>query len=178
MTVEARLLSIGTANPPQRYTQADLLERFRVADPRVRSLFQSGHIRTRHLVLPEPSPDAPPAPPPAPEPLAEGRWTLTISATDDQGLTSSATRRFALNSTLGFLEVTPAPLLLRKSGGETTISWKLARAARVRVRAPRVRARPPDAGSDSAPSGSASTGRSNPMTFAPCWPGWPPAPEG
>ncbi len=47
-----RILSVGTANPPDRYTQEELLERFRVTDPRIRSLFRSGHIRTRHLYLP------------------------------------------------------------------------------------------------------------------------------
>lgn len=47
-----RLLSIGTANPPHRYRQEELLERFKVEDPKIRSLFTSSHIRTRHLYLP------------------------------------------------------------------------------------------------------------------------------
>ena len=88
-------------------------------------------------------PPLPPPPTPGGEPslqptqappLAEGRWTLTVTATDDQGLSSAATRRFAVNSTLGFLKIEPARLALPKSGGRTaTIRWTQARAARVKV---------------------------------------------
>ena len=55
-----RLIALGTANPPQRYRQEDLLARFKVDDPRIRSLFTSSHIRTRHLYLPEPGPSGAP----------------------------------------------------------------------------------------------------------------------
>ena len=83
----------------------------------------------------------PPVPPPLPEgqpppvqtPPAEGRWTLGLTATDDQGLTSSATRRFAVNSTLGFLRVAPARVVVRSSGGNASIRWTQTRAARVKV---------------------------------------------
>ena len=47
-----RILSVGTANPPERYRQDELLDRFVVEDPRIRSLFTSSHIQTRHLYLP------------------------------------------------------------------------------------------------------------------------------
>lgn len=47
-----RILSVGTANPPERYRQEEVLARFRVEDPRIRSLFTASHIRTRHLYLP------------------------------------------------------------------------------------------------------------------------------
>jgi polyketide synthase Type III len=49
----ARIRSIGTATPPDRYTQQDILDRFRVANPVVRSLFQASHIDGRYLFLPE-----------------------------------------------------------------------------------------------------------------------------
>ena len=78
-------------------------------------------------------PPVPPAPPEEPLPTAEGRWTLTVSSTDDQGLPSSATRRFWVNSTLGFLRVDPARLLLPPQGASATIGWTQARGARVRV---------------------------------------------
>ncbi len=78
-----------------------------------------------------PPPTGQPAPPAGP--LAEGRWTLTVNATDDQGLTSAATRRFAVNSTLGFLRVTPLRIVVRKTGGSASIRWTQTRAARVRV---------------------------------------------
>jgi hypothetical protein len=78
-------------------------------------------------------PPVPPAPPEPPAPPAEGRWTLTVSALDDQGLSSSATRRFWVNSTLGFLRVEPARLVLPPAGASATIGWTQPRAARVRV---------------------------------------------
>ena len=43
------------------------------------------------------------------------RWTLSVNATDDQGLASRPrSRRFSVNSTLGFLRVAPSRLVLRK----------------------------------------------------------------
>lgn len=87
---------------------------------------------------PPPPPEGEPAPPPSdptqpPPPPAEGRWTLSVAATDDQGLASSAVRRFAVNFTLGFIRVEPARLLLPPAGATATIRWTQARAARVRV---------------------------------------------
>jgi hypothetical protein len=64
---------------------------------------------------------------------AEGRWTLTVSATDDQGLSSTTTRRFVVNSTLGSLTVAPRRVLVGKTGGQLEIRWSQARAARVKV---------------------------------------------
>jgi polyketide synthase Type III len=49
----ARIQSIGTATPPDRYTQQDILDRFRVANPMVQSLFQASHIESRYLFLPK-----------------------------------------------------------------------------------------------------------------------------
>lgn len=51
-----RILSIGTAVPPRRYTQEELRDLFAPDNPRIRRLFTSGSIRTRHLILPEPGP--------------------------------------------------------------------------------------------------------------------------
>jgi FlgD Ig-like domain len=88
---------------------------------------------------PVPLPQQPPPegqPPPLPtEPQlpAEGRWTFTASATDDQGLSSVTTRRFAVNSTLASLTVAPARVVVRKTGGTASIRWTQARAARVKV---------------------------------------------
>jgi hypothetical protein len=87
-----------------------------------------------------PAPAPPPPPPeggpaPQPEPLvpAEGRWTLTVSATDDQGLPSTTTRRFSVNSTLASLRVSPARVVVRKTGGRADVRWSQERAARVKV---------------------------------------------
>jgi len=82
-----------------------------------------------------PDPSLPPPPPPAPEPLpsTEGRWTLSLNSIDDQGLTSSAVRRFAVNSTLGFPKLEPVRLALPPRGANATVRWTQTRAARVKV---------------------------------------------
>jgi polyketide synthase Type III len=49
-----RILSVGTATPPRKYTQEEVLAFFHEADPRIRSLFRSSHINTRYLYLPDP----------------------------------------------------------------------------------------------------------------------------
>jgi hypothetical protein len=85
------------------------------------------------LPPPPPPEGQPPPPPPAPLPPAEGRWTLTVTALDDQGLSSTGTRRFWVNSTLASLRVAPARVVVRPSGGRVEIAWTQARAARVRV---------------------------------------------
>ncbi len=53
-TVHPRIVSVGTANPPRYYKQADLPDLFMIKDKRLRSLFTSGHIDGRHLYLPDP----------------------------------------------------------------------------------------------------------------------------
>jgi hypothetical protein len=83
---------------------------------------------------PPPPPGQPPPPPEEPSPPAEGRWTFTVSATDDQGVTSSSTRRFWVNSTIGFLQLEPHTLLLPPRGRAMAIAWTQTRPARVTVR--------------------------------------------
>ena len=80
-----------------------------------------------------------PAPPTAgqpaaqPVPLLEGRWTLAVSATDDQGLASTSVRRFSVNSTLASLRVVPGRVVVRNTGGRADVRWTQSRAARVKV---------------------------------------------
>lgn len=82
----------------------------------------------------DPLPPTDPLPPEEPLPPAEGRWTLTVSSVDDQGLPSSVKKRFSVNTTLGFLRVAPSKLVLRRTSGRSApISWQQASAARVRV---------------------------------------------
>jgi len=50
-----RILSVGTANPPRKYTQQEVLDLYREKDWKIRSIFLGGHIETRHLYLPEPN---------------------------------------------------------------------------------------------------------------------------
>jgi hypothetical protein len=76
-------------------------------------------------------------PPPASETgaeagVAEGRWRLRIGATDDLGRSSTMTRTFDVDTTLGFLRA-PGRRAVPPGGREITISWRLARDARVSV---------------------------------------------
>lgn len=50
----ARLVSVATATPPDRYSQPELLALFGMDDRRVRGLFTTSHIRSRYLCLPPP----------------------------------------------------------------------------------------------------------------------------
>jgi len=52
-----RLVSVGTANPPDTYSQQDLVDLFQPDDPRLVQFFTNSHIKSRHLVLPRPGPD-------------------------------------------------------------------------------------------------------------------------
>jgi len=47
-----RITAVGTAVPPQSYTQRELLQEFRISDPRIRSVFLNSAIDRRHLLLP------------------------------------------------------------------------------------------------------------------------------
>ena len=83
--------------------------------------------------LPPPPEGEPPPEPTPPLPPAEGRWALTIVVLDDQGLRSTTTRRFTVNSTLSSLRVAPLRVVVRPTGGRADIRWAQARAARVKV---------------------------------------------
>ncbi len=51
--VGVRPISIGTANPPKKYSQADVLDYFGETNTKIRRLFCNSHIQTRYLYLPE-----------------------------------------------------------------------------------------------------------------------------
>ncbi len=81
---------------------------------------------------PPPSPAAKQVTPPGT--LQQGAWTVTVEAVDDQGLPSTASRRFSVNTTLGFLRVAPARFVVRPKQARTAaVGWKQDRPARVRV---------------------------------------------
>ena len=64
----------------------------------------------------------------------EGRWRLTVNATDSTGRSSTAERSFSLNNTLGFITVQPLRAVVhRRRGGRVTIGFQLTRAARVSI---------------------------------------------
>ncbi|HYZ19504.1 MAG TPA: phosphodiester glycosidase family protein [Gaiellaceae bacterium] len=59
----------------------------------------------------------------------EGRWRWVINALDDEGKESKAERAFFLNNTLGYLQVRPSRLVLRRRGGALHVGFRLARPA-------------------------------------------------
>jgi hypothetical protein len=64
---------------------------------------------------------------------AQGRWTLSITATDDIGQPSEMTQAFLVNSTIGFLATSPSKLFLPPRGRDVRIRWKQTKTARVTV---------------------------------------------
>jgi hypothetical protein len=68
------------------------------------------------------------------QPEVEGPWKWTISATDDLGRTSTITRTFSVNDTLGFLRV-PARATVRPGGLDPVVArFQVAHPARIAVR--------------------------------------------
>jgi Phosphodiester glycosidase/FlgD Ig-like domain len=68
------------------------------------------------------------------DPEPEGRWRLTVNATDFEGKSSRADRSFFLNNTLGFITVRPLRAFVnRRRGGRITIGFQLTRSAQVSV---------------------------------------------
>jgi hypothetical protein len=63
---------------------------------------------------------------------AVGEWSLEVSATDDLGQSSTITRSFVVDDTLGFLRA-PKRWAVPPGGRAMPISWRLARPARVGV---------------------------------------------
>jgi flagellar hook assembly protein FlgD len=65
-------------------------------------------------------------------PAAEGKWTFTVTATDDQNHATIATRDFVVDNTLASLQVTPAVAALRpKSRGLLAATFQLVHPATV-----------------------------------------------
>jgi 3,5-dihydroxyphenylacetyl-CoA synthase len=53
----AAVVAVGTAVPPESYSQEEVLDALGIAEPRVRSLFFNSAIERRHLTLPPPGAD-------------------------------------------------------------------------------------------------------------------------
>ena len=64
-----------------------------------------------------------------PEP--EGRWRWVVDAVDDLARPSSSERAFFLNNTLGYLQVSPSRVVVRRRGGSLRVGFRLTRPARV-----------------------------------------------
>lgn len=59
-TDPARVLGVGTAVPPNSYSQSDVLDLFQIEDPKIRSLFLNSAIERRHLTVPPLGPEGVP----------------------------------------------------------------------------------------------------------------------
>lgn len=55
----SRIIGVGTAVTEVSYSQRELLDRFRITDPKIRSVFLNSAIERRYLTLPSPSTAAP-----------------------------------------------------------------------------------------------------------------------
>ena len=64
---------------------------------------------------------------------AQGRWQLSVAATDEVGQQSSMAQSFVVNSTIGFLATRPKKLFLPPKGRDLRIGWRQASEARVVV---------------------------------------------
>ena len=99
---------------------------------------------TYAVAFPPPA-SPPPAPPPAVAATAvrtttsrtdgptQGRWKLTVAATDDVGQSSEMTQAFLVNSTIGFLTTAPKKLFLPPLGRDLRITWRQTKDARTFV---------------------------------------------
>jgi Phosphodiester glycosidase/FlgD Ig-like domain len=79
-----------------------------------------------------PETPAVPTPASATAPPVLGAWQFVVEATDDLGRTTSMTRSFVVDDTLGFLQV-PKRVTLAPTTPGPTIAWRLARAAKVTI---------------------------------------------
>jgi flagellar hook assembly protein FlgD len=64
-------------------------------------------------------------------PAPEGNWTFQVTGADDQGRTTTATRAFSLNETLGSLQIAPAAAHLAAGTTAATATFQLAHPATV-----------------------------------------------
>lgn len=105
----AKILSVGTSNPPDRYTQQDILDLFRVENPTVRSMFAASHIEGRHLVIPEPDEEGRPIENQEALLRKHRKWSLRLAkeaiekALAPQGLTTADIDYLCCITSTGFM---------------------------------------------------------------------------
>jgi hypothetical protein len=64
---------------------------------------------------------------------ASGQWTFEVSALDDTGQTSTMSRSYIVNTSLGFLRTSPGRLFLPPTGRDLTIRWTVGAVGRTTV---------------------------------------------
>jgi predicted naringenin-chalcone synthase len=121
--LQPRILAVGTANPPDRYTQQQILDLYGITDRRISALFRSSHIRQRHLILPDPNPDGS-APEESNQQLLEKHRTTALeigagairAALDQLSLTAGDVSQLTCVTSTGFLCPGLSALFIKELG--------------------------------------------------------------
>jgi len=119
----SRIVGVGTAVSERSYSQREVLDRFRVADPKVRSIFLNSAIERRYLTLPGVDENG------APQPESQGdlldkhkRLAVEMGARallaclDNAGRRLSEIRYLCCVTSTGFLTPGVSALLIRELG--------------------------------------------------------------
>lgn len=118
-----RILGVGTAVPDNSYTQEELLEEFRITDPKIRSVFLNSAIERRYLTLPPEGPEGVRRPETQGQLLAKHRaqgldmgGRALSECLKDAGAEPAAIRYLVCVSSTGFLTPGFSALLIRELG--------------------------------------------------------------
>lgn len=125
----AHIAGVGTSVPTNSYSQGEILERFHIEDPRVRSLFFGGSIDRRHLELPPFGADGQPIFESQGELLAKHRRVglemgreAVLRCLDDSGADLTDVRYLCCVTSTGFMAPGFSALLLKDLGLSTACS--------------------------------------------------------
>lgn len=118
-----RITGVGTAVPPHSYSQREILDIFRVTDPKIRSVFLNSAIERRHLVLPPEAEDGTRRPESQGELLRKHRASgldtgerALRACLADAGAELADVRYLCCVSTTGFLTPGLSALLIEQAG--------------------------------------------------------------
>ncbi|MQY11002.1 3,5-dihydroxyphenylacetyl-CoA synthase [Streptomyces sp. RB5] len=120
---QPRVLGVGTAVSPVSWTQEEVLDAFRITEPKVTSVFRNSAIQRRHLRLPDPGPDGLRAPESQGDLLDKHRDTALQMGAEaleaclkQAGADLADLRHLCCVSTTGFLTPGLSALLIRDLG--------------------------------------------------------------
>lgn len=126
---KATIAAVGTAVPDTSYTQAEILDIFKIDDRRTRSIFLNGGIAKRHLALPPETVDGARATESQKDLLKKhldialeiGVKAIT-KCLDDLGATSADVRHLCCVSTTGFLTPGLSAHFIKRMGLDSSCS--------------------------------------------------------
>ncbi|MCX4238930.1 3,5-dihydroxyphenylacetyl-CoA synthase DpgA [Streptomyces ortus] len=118
-----RIVGVGTATSAVAYSQREVLDAFRITDPRIRSVFANSAIDRRHLTLPEPDSDGVRTPEPQGDLLDKHKAMATEMGAEAlraclkrAGAELSDLRHLCCVSSTGFLTPGLSALMIRELG--------------------------------------------------------------